>query len=51
MNAMFSNCPNLTGLDLSTFDTRKVTNMDNMFSNDFQLTTITVGPNFTTEKL
>ena len=28
---MFSNCNSLTTLDLSTFDTRKAKNMDNMF--------------------
>ena len=38
MNAMFFNCPGLTSLDLSGFDTSKVTNMINLFSGCSSLT-------------
>ncbi|MGN1201287.1 MAG: BspA family leucine-rich repeat surface protein [Candidatus Caccovivens sp.] len=33
---MFYNCPNLQYVDLTTLDTSKVTNMENMFSNYFK---------------
>jgi len=40
MRQMFTNCQNLTSLDLSHFDTRNVTNMYNMFSACLALTTL-----------
>ena len=40
---MFSGCTSLTSLDLSTFDTSKVTSMQQMFSDCTGLTTITFG--------
>ena len=38
---MFSNCKSLTSLDLSSFDTSKVTNMSRMFDWNSSLTTVT----------
>lgn len=38
--SFFSNCKNLTSIDLSTFDTSKATNMSNMFSGCSSLTSI-----------
>ncbi len=49
MKQMFNNCLELRELDLSSFDTRKVTDMSVMFSGDNQLTTIYVGPNWSTD--
>lgn len=43
MRNMFSNCSKLTSLDVSNFDTSKVTNMGAMFWYCYALTTIT-GP-------
>ena len=40
MNYMFGHCRNLTSLDLSNFDTSKVTNMIWMFYKCYNLTTI-----------
>ena len=40
MSYMFSNCSNLTSLDVSKFDTSKVTNMSYMFSNCSNLTSL-----------
>lgn len=40
---MFANCSSLTSLDLSSFDTSNVTNMDNMFYKCSNLQTITKG--------
>ena len=38
---MFSNCSKLASLDLSSFDTSKVTNMENMFIRCTAFTTVT----------
>ena len=43
---MFSDCSSLTSLDLSGFDTSKVTDMNHMFTNCFKLTSLDVS-NFT----
>ena len=43
MDAMFNCCYGLTSLDLSSFDTSKVTNMWNMFQGCASLTSITFG--------
>lgn len=40
MDSMFSNCNNLTTLDLSNFNTSNVTNMTNMFNRCSSLTTL-----------
>ena len=40
MNYMFSNCSNLTSLDLSSFNTSNVRNMSYMFSNCSNLTSL-----------
>ena len=42
MNTMFNGCGSLTSLDLSNFDTSKVTNMGGMFNNTEKLKTIYV---------
>ena len=47
---MFRACSNLTNLDLSNFDTSKVTRMDWMFSNCLSLTTLDVS-NFDTSNV
>lgn len=44
-------CASLETLDLSNFDTRNVTNMSSMFYKDTNLTTVKVGPLWSTEKL
>ena len=41
MDSMFSNCTKLVTLDISNWDTRRVTNMENMFAQNEKLTTIT----------
>ena len=46
----FNNCEELTQLDLSSFDTRNVTDMSWMFSGNDKLTIIYVGQNFITDK-
>ena len=43
MTNMFCECTNISTLDLSNFDTSKVTSMDYMFQNDTKLNTIYVG--------
>ena len=48
MSSMFSGCENLTSLDLSSFDTSQVTNMEEMFSSCTSLTTICASASFTT---
>ena len=48
---MFTNCKSLKTLDLSTFDTRKATNMSYMFSGCTSLTSLTLGENFSTENV
>lgn len=45
---MFTNCKSLKTLDLSTFDTRKATNMSYMFYGCTQLESLTLGENFST---
>ena len=42
MYDMFSDCSSLTSLDLTNFDTSKVTGMSSMFYNCSKLTQITV---------
>jgi len=44
-------CASLETLDLSNFDTRNVTDMSSMFYKDTNLTTVKVGPLWSTEKL
>ena len=55
MRSMFENCGNITTLNVSTFDTRNVTNMESMFNgpddNTSKLKTITFGTNFDTSKV
>lgn len=48
--SMFSDMRSLTSLDLSNFDTSKVTNMSNMFSTMFSLTSLNLS-NFDTSKV
>ena len=43
MQHMFKDCSCLTSLDLTSFNTAKVTNMQHMFANCFELTTIKTG--------
>ena len=50
MGSMFARCTSLTTLDLSSFDTRNVTDMYRMFDSDRKLTTIYKGPNWSTAK-
>ena len=50
MNEMFENCTNLTHLDLSNFDTSKVTGMYSMFTSCSQLTTLNLS-GFDTSKV
>jgi surface protein len=50
MENMFSNCKNLTSLDLSSFNTSNVTTMYNMFAYDEKLTTLNLS-NFDTSKV
>ena len=42
MGSMFFNCNKLTALDVSNFDTSKVTNMDYMFCDCYNLTALDV---------
>ena len=51
MSGMFSNCNNLSSLDLSNFNTEKVTNMSGMFFGCSALTTIYASDNFKTDKV
>ena len=50
MTSMFSECTQLTSINLSVFDTRKVVRMDNMFINCFKLTSLDI-TNFNTSKV
>ena len=50
MNHMFSNCSNLTTLDVSNFNTSNVTDMGNMFDYCNKLTTLDLS-NFNTSKV
>ena len=51
MSHIFANCNKITEFDLSTFDTSNVTDMSGLFGNDFELETITFGPNFNTSNV
>ena len=51
MQKMFYNCKNLSSLDLSNFNTEKVTNMSGMFLGCSALTTIYASDNFKTDKV
>ncbi len=51
MYEMFSNCNNLTSLDLSSFNTSNVTYMGFMFANCYDLISINFGDNFDTSKV
>ena len=46
MYQMFFNCQSLTSLNLSSFDTSKVTTMAEMFKYCSALTSLILGPNF-----
>ena len=46
---MFGGCYDLTKLNLCSFDTSKVTDMDGMFNGTDKLTVINVGSKWTTE--
>jgi surface protein len=46
MDRMFYGCSSLTSLDMSSFDTSKVTNMSEMFHYCRKLRTITVSNSF-----
>ncbi len=46
MESMFAGCSSLTSLDLSGFDTAKVTGMWYMFSNCTSLSSVALGPGF-----
>jgi surface protein len=48
MSFMFSGCIGLTSLDLSSFNTSKVTDMDLMFSDCEEMQTIYVGNGWST---
>lgn len=50
MNSMFYNCPSLTSLDLSSWNTSNVTNMYQMFGSCTSLTSLDVS-HFNTEKV
>ena len=50
MSSMFNNCQTLTSLDLSNFNTSKVTDMSSMFSNCRALTSLDLS-NFNTSKV
>ncbi len=50
MRHMFENCSNITSIDLSNFDTSKVTNMDYMFDQCYGLTTLDLS-SFNTSKV
>lgn len=49
MHSMFQNCESLTSLDLSSFNTAKVTNMNGMFELCSKLKTIYASSLFTTD--
>ena len=46
MNFMFDECRNLSNLDVSSFNTKKVETMEYMFKNCTSLTTLETGTNF-----
>ena len=51
MNYMFQNCPNLTSIDLSNFDTSKVTDMSWMFDACSNLASLDLSSFFNTSKV
>jgi surface protein len=51
MYGMFSNCQNLSSLDLTSFNTANVTNMDYMFDGCSTLTTIYASEKFVTDQV
>ena len=51
MSGMFSDCSDLTSLDLSNFNTAKVENMASMFKGCSALTTIYASKNFVTDQV
>ena len=51
MGSMFAECNVLTQLDLTSFDTKNVTNMENMFLDCKSLQSIKFGPNFSTAQV
>ena len=51
MDAMFSDCSELTELDLSSFDTAKVEYMNYMFRGCYKLTAIYVSDKFITNQV
>lgn len=51
MSIMFSHCKSLTFLDASHFNTSNVTNMNHMFSYCLKLSTILIGPEWTTQNV
>ena len=51
MNHMFNWCDSIEEIDISVFDTENVTNMSNMFDHCISLTTIFVGPNWSTNNV
>ena len=51
MRSMFEGCPELTSLDLSSFNTSNVTDMNSMFSGCTKLETIYVSRGWTTDKV
>ena len=42
MSYMFSDCSNLTNIDLSSFDTKNVTNMSYMFAGCYNLNRVKI---------
>ena len=51
MKSLFNECSSLTTIDLSNFDTSKVTDMMTMFSADKKIETIVFGKNFDTSNV
>ena len=51
MCGMFYDCVTLTMLDVSCFDTSNVTQMRNMFRSCYKLSTILIGPEWTTKNV
>ena len=51
MNEMFEDCRKLKSLNLSNFNTSKVTDMSSLFNRCYELETITLGNNFTTSNV
>ena len=51
MNMLFQNATSIVDIDLSKWDTSKVTNMKNMFVSTFGLKTLNLGGTFSTENV